>query len=84
MNGGDRNELNIVKTTASLPKDRESIFYLNVKAIPGRPDKAGNSLMIAVKSSSSCFIASPLCLMECLKAMWPADFRTKRWETDGL
>lgn len=55
MNGGDKNQLNIVKTSVSLPNDRESIFYLNIKAIPGRPDKAGNSLMIAVKSTLKLF-----------------------------
>lgn len=55
MNGGDKNVLNIVKTSASLPKDRESIFYLNVKAIPGRTDKESSSLMIAVKSTLKLF-----------------------------
>lgn len=55
MNGGDKNELNIVKTSTLLPQDRESVFYLNVKAIPGRADKESSSLMIAVKSTLKLF-----------------------------
>lgn len=70
MNGGDKNELNIVKTSVSLPSDRESIFYLNVKAIPGHSDKAGNSLMIAVKSTLKLFYRPASLSDEGVEAAW--------------
>lgn len=56
MESGDSNTLNIVKTSQStLPNDRESIFYLNVKAIPGKVKDNNSSIMISVKSSLKLF-----------------------------
>lgn len=48
--------LNIVKTDSlPLPQDRESVFYLNVKAIPGKVKDKKSSLMISVDSSMKLF-----------------------------
>ena len=38
-----------------MPEDRESVFYLNIKAIPGRASDAKNNLLIAVKSTLKLF-----------------------------
>lgn len=56
MESGDTDTINIVKTdTSKLPQDRESIFYFNVKAIPGKPKATTSSLMISVDSSMKLF-----------------------------
>lgn len=51
LDGGQQNLLRIVRTGDKLPEDRESLYWLNVKSIPGT-DKEGNSnsLQIAVKT----------------------------------
>jgi fimbrial chaperone protein len=55
MNAGEKNVLNIIKSSGSLPEDRESVFYLNVKAIPGRGEKTVSNLTIAVNSTLKMF-----------------------------
>lgn len=56
MEPGDTDTINIVKTdTSKLPHDRESVFYLNIKAIPGKPKDNKSSLMISVDSSMKLF-----------------------------
>ncbi|PAN72640.1 hypothetical protein CIW69_16440 [Enterobacter cloacae] len=51
ISNGENNEINIIKTAEHLPEDRESVFYLNVKAIPGKIDGSENTLLIAVKNT---------------------------------
>lgn len=52
MEPNDSNTLSIVKRDdITLPNDRESVFYLNVKAIPGKVKDSRSSLMISVASS---------------------------------
>ena len=48
--------ISLVKTgqLAHLPQDRESLFYLNVREIPPKPDKA-NVLQIAIQSEIKVF-----------------------------
>ncbi|MFI7811726.1 molecular chaperone [Citrobacter werkmanii] len=55
INSDDNNQINIVKTSGALPEDRETVYYLNVKAIPGKPDSSANTLMIAVKNTLKVF-----------------------------
>lgn len=56
IEAGDSDILNIVKLDHNkLPSDRESIFYLNVKAIPGKIKDSKSSLMISVDSSMKIF-----------------------------
>lgn len=52
-----KNELRVVSTGAqTLPQDRESVFWVNVKAIPRVHETAsGNSMNIAVKSRIKLF-----------------------------
>ncbi|MBA3112851.1 fimbrial chaperone [Salmonella enterica] len=48
--------LRLVKTAGDLPKDRESVFWLNVKNIPPSSDKNnGSSLEIAIKTRIKLF-----------------------------
>jgi fimbrial chaperone protein len=50
------NVLRIVKTNGNLPSDRESVFWLNMKAIPPSPENdEGNNLQIAIKTRMKLF-----------------------------
>ncbi|MCY1700943.1 fimbria/pilus periplasmic chaperone [Lelliottia sp. SL45] len=51
LDGNQKNLLRIVRTGGSLPEDRESLYWLNVKSIPRGSKKEGvNTLQIAVKT----------------------------------
>ncbi|HCC0890316.1 TPA: fimbrial chaperone [Salmonella enterica] len=53
---GQEKVLRIVKTAGELPKDRESVFWLNVKNIPPSSDKKDTStLEIAIKTRIKLF-----------------------------
>lgn len=56
IEAGQEKILRIVKTTGELPKDRESVFWLNIKNIPpsGASDGAG-TLEIAIKTRIKLF-----------------------------
>ncbi|KAA8997633.1 molecular chaperone [Affinibrenneria salicis] len=56
LEAGGRSLIRLVKTAGveQLPQDRESIFYLNVREIPPKPEKA-NVLQIAVQSEIKVF-----------------------------
>nr|WP_318383682.1 fimbrial chaperone [uncultured Enterobacter sp.] len=48
--------LRIIKTQGELPKDRESVFWLNVKNIPPRStNKDGSALELAIKTRIKLF-----------------------------
>lgn len=50
------NMLRIIKTTVGqLPKDRESVYWLNVKAIPPSANPNENTLQIAIKTRMKLF-----------------------------
>lgn len=57
INPGEENMLRIVRTGGSLPQDRESVFWLNVKSIPGTDDSRPrtNVLQVVVKSRLKLF-----------------------------
>ncbi|WP_150149569.1 fimbria/pilus periplasmic chaperone, partial [Enterobacter bugandensis] len=52
INPGVENILRIVRTGGSLPEDRESVFWLNVKSIPATADRVPHNhvLQVVVKS----------------------------------
>lgn len=51
LEGNQQNLLRIVRTGGSLPEDRESLYWLNIKSIPAGSKKEGaNTLQIAVKT----------------------------------
>ncbi|ECT2540001.1 molecular chaperone LpfB, partial [Salmonella enterica subsp. enterica serovar Kentucky] len=51
------NVLRIVNTTSTLPQDRESVYWINVKAIPAKSEdaEAKNVLQIAVRTRLKLF-----------------------------
>lgn len=57
INPGEENMLRIVRTGGSLPQDRESVFWLNVKSIPATDDSKPrtNVLQVVVKSRLKLF-----------------------------
>ncbi|MHC9002344.1 fimbrial biogenesis chaperone [Enterobacter adelaidei] len=51
LDGNQQNMLRVVRTGGSLPEDRESLYWLNVKSIPaGTKGDNTNTLQIAVKT----------------------------------
>ncbi|WGL98886.1 molecular chaperone [Arsenophonus sp. aPb] len=55
LDGGKENILRIMRTGGDLPLDKESVFYLNVKAIPSAQDNMQNILFITVKTRIKLF-----------------------------
>lgn len=47
--------LRITKMTDSLPKDRESLFYFNIRSIPNSEREATNTLKLVVKTRIKMF-----------------------------
>jgi P pilus assembly protein, chaperone PapD len=45
-----QNSVRIVYTGKPLPTDRESLFWLSIKTVPGIPKEEANRLLISVKS----------------------------------
>lgn len=81
MGAGEENLLRIVDTSSSLPEDRESLFKINVKAIPPAPDKekSANTLQIALKTTIKLFYRPAF-----MKAMKMEDEVPKvRWRYSG-
>lgn len=54
LDGGTENVLRIMRVSATLPADRESVFWLNVKEIPERPQE-DNVLQIAMRTRIKLF-----------------------------
>ncbi len=57
LDPGKNNILRIVNTTPGLPQDRESVYWINVKAIPSKSDDSENKnvLQIAVRTRIKLF-----------------------------
>ncbi|MFU2316444.1 fimbrial biogenesis chaperone [Rahnella sp. PCH160] len=56
LNANKENMLRIIKTGEGLPQDRESVYWVNVKAIPPAPEGGGqNTLQLAVKTRIKMF-----------------------------
>ncbi|ASV54478.1 hypothetical protein LJPFL01_1115 [Lelliottia jeotgali] len=57
LNANKENMLRIMKTGGQLPNDRESVYWLNVKAIPPAPEAgdAQNVLQLAIKTRIKMF-----------------------------
>ncbi|WP_428944994.1 fimbrial biogenesis chaperone [Pantoea sp. FN060301] len=50
LDSKQKNILRIVRTMRSLPQDKESLFWLNIKSIPSKSNANDNTLQIAVRS----------------------------------
>ena len=57
LNAAKENMLRIVKTPGDVPADRESVFWVNVKAIPPAPEEgeSQNVLQLAIKTRIKLF-----------------------------
>lgn len=56
LESGKENMLRIVRAGGNLPEDRESVYYVNVKAIPPAPkDENANTLQLAIKTRMKLF-----------------------------
>lgn len=55
LEGDSTNSVRVVYVGNSLPQDRESVYWLNIKAIPSADKKDSNQLIIAVKSQIKLF-----------------------------
>ncbi|MFU2315062.1 fimbrial biogenesis chaperone [Rahnella sp. PCH160] len=55
LNANDENNLRISYTGGELPQDRESIFYINVRAIPSTPKNDANELRLVIKTRIKLF-----------------------------
>lgn len=84
MGPGEENLLRVVDTSSALPNDRESLFKINVKAIPPAPDKdkSANTLQIAIKTSIKLFYRPAL--MKNMKLEDEAGKVTWRQSADNL
>lgn len=52
---GKEHILRIIRTGGSIPEDRESVFYLNIKSIPSVQEYDKNMLLITVKTRIKLF-----------------------------
>lgn len=51
LDGNQKNTLRIMQAAQSLPGDRETLFWLNIKSIPNAdPSRANNTLQLAVNT----------------------------------
>ncbi|WP_414165453.1 fimbrial chaperone [Superficieibacter sp. BNK-5] len=71
--------LRVVKTAGELPKDRESVFWLNVKNIPPASDRTNtNTLEVAIKTRIKLFWRPAT-----LNATPESVASTVKWHIDG-
>ena len=55
LDAGKENIVRIVRTGGSLPEDRESVFWANIKSIPASESTDTNRLLISVKTKIKLF-----------------------------
>lgn len=55
LNPNAQNSVRVMLAENNLPTDRESVYWLNIKAIPSSSPNAKNELLIAVKSKMKLF-----------------------------
>lgn len=64
-NSNTKNEIRVIQTEFSLPQDRESVFWVNVKSIPRVHDTAsGNGLNISIKNRIKLFYRPEKLMMD--------------------
>lgn len=55
LNANEENDLRISYTGGELRKDKESIFYINIRAIPSTPKNDSNELRLVIKTRIKLF-----------------------------
>ena len=71
INGGQKGVARVTKTDGinQLPQDRESLFYLSVREIPPKPDKA-NVLQLAMQSRIKLFFRPTAIIPKSKSEIW--------------
>ena len=88
INGGQKGIARVTKTSGinALPQDRESLFYLNVREIPPKPDKP-NVLQLAMQSRIKLFYRPTAIVPETPGAVWQNQLvfhkQGQRWSVDN-
>lgn len=71
LDGGRENTLRVIYSgTATLPENRESLFWLNVKAIPAVEKSEQNRLLIAVRTRIKLFYRPGALNSEAANTAW--------------
>ncbi|MBU9846689.1 molecular chaperone [Rahnella ecdela] len=83
IDAGQKSQIRILQLpeTAGLPKDRESLFYFNVREVPPKSDMA-NVMQVAIQSRVKLFFR-PAELRKLLKDNWQEQLQVTRLR-DGL
>lgn len=55
LGGGKKNILRVVNVDGDLPDDRESLYWINIKPIPGTEQEKDNELQVIIKSTLKLF-----------------------------
>ena len=78
IDAGQKSQIRILQLpeTAGLPKDRESLFYFNVREVPPKSDMA-NVMQVAIQSRVKLFFR-PAELRKLLKANWQEQLLVSR------
>ncbi|KZQ45417.1 fimbrial biogenesis chaperone [Klebsiella aerogenes] len=88
INGRQKGIARVTKTSGvnALPQDRESLFYLNVREIPPKPDKP-NVLQLAMQSRIKLFYRPTAIVPETPGAVWQNQLifhkQGQRWTVDN-
>lgn len=79
INGGQKGVIRVTKTNGidSLPQDRESIFYLNVREIPPKPKKA-NVLQLSMQSRIKLFYRPTPIIPDSKNEVWQSKLAFKK------
>lgn len=83
IDAGQKSQIRVLQLpeTAALPKDRESLFYFNVREVPPKSDMA-NVMQVAIQSRVKLFFR-PAELRKLLKGNWQEQLQVSRL-SDGL
>ena len=87
INGGQKGIARVTKTSGinALPQDRESLFYLNVREIPPKPDKP--NVQLAMQSRIKLFYRPTAIVPETPGAVWQNQLifhkQGQRWTVDN-
>ncbi|MFU2314942.1 fimbrial biogenesis chaperone [Rahnella sp. PCH160] len=83
IDAGQKSQIRVLQLpeTAALPKDRESLFYFNVREVPPKSDIA-NVMQVAIQSRVKLFFR-PAELRKLLKGNWQEQLQVGRLQ-DGL
>lgn len=83
IDAGQKSQIRVLQLpeTAALPKDRESLFYFNVREVPPKSEMA-NVMQVAIQSRVKLFFR-PTELRKLLKGNWQEQLQVSRL-SDGL